>query len=176
MGLTCVLQRAPRVPVFGEKQDRRNKCEARKWKPNLPPHDPPSRVLNLFQLIFSLRLGHLTTSLLPLPSQPRPPTAASLLPYYSRVLDMRRIPPSQQWRGPLNKLHKAALHGSVEHAIALLASGSVGVDEATEAGTTTFMFAAANGCLGVVRILLNRGADPSLRGDMGYSSILLSSW
>ena len=74
----------------------------------------------------------------------------------------RRLRP----RGAWNDLHQAANDGSIMVTVALLARGSLGINQVgTLEGTTPIMIGAKDGYSFIVRILLNKGADASIVDD-----------
>ena len=81
----------------------------------------------------------------------------------------------QQPQGPWYDLHQAAIDGSVQRVIALLARGSLDVNQGTRDGKTALMCAAGLGHSSIVRILLNKGADASIADDNGITALLLSA-
>ncbi|CBN77942.1 EsV-1-199 [Ectocarpus siliculosus] len=74
-------------------------------------------------------------------------------------------------RGPWNQLHQAAQDGLVELALALLSSGWIDIDQGTQGGWTPLMYATIEGCLLVVRILLDNGAKTNLVADGGVDAL-----
>ncbi|CAM9815068.1 unnamed protein product [Pylaiella littoralis] len=75
---------------------------------------------------------------------------------------MPAVPPQQQRARVLNKLHMAAMDGSVERTLSLLSNGSIDIDEGSSPeGWTPLMLASIKGHAPVVRVLLSKGADVS---------------
>ena len=82
----------------------------------------------------------------------------------------------QQWlRGPFNGLHLAALAGSTVLTATLLSRGSPHPDQGTPQGFTPLMAGAAKGYLDIVMILLDNGADPTIRADDGTTALYLAA-
>ena len=79
--------------------------------------------------------------------------------------------PRQRPRGPRNELHSAALRGFAERTTELLSTGSIDIDQGDPRGMTALMIAAMWGYLGVVSILLNKGADVALADDKGFTAL-----
>lgn len=80
------------------------------------------------------------------------------------TLHPRLLQDAESQRGPLGEsfLHWVVLEGSAETVSRLLVAG-VAVDRRNHLGNTALMEAAANGRWDVVRVLLEGGADRSLR-------------
>lgn len=84
--------------------------------------------------------------------------------------------PQQQWpRGPRNILHNAIKGGSIERILALLASGSIDINQGTPEGFTPLMIATLNDNSRVVRILLRRGANTSIADDSGCTALHMAA-
>ncbi|CAN0048152.1 unnamed protein product [Hapterophycus canaliculatus] len=82
----------------------------------------------------------------------------------------------RKWpRGPKNKLHKAAKAGSAARTTALLASGSIDIDEGDPDGWTPLIFAAGMGHSKVVLILLENGANLSVAANDDLTALLVSA-
>ncbi|CAM9346818.1 unnamed protein product [Scytosiphon promiscuus] len=82
------------------------------------------------------------------------------------------VPPACQWpRGPLNKLHEAACVGSVELMGALLAEGSIDVNQGCPFGDTPLMIAADQGPPSMTKLLLSKSADASPANDEGCTAL-----
>lgn len=77
-------------------------------------------------------------------------------------------------RGPWNGLHQAARDGSVERT-ALLAKGSIDVNQGDSVGVTPLIVAAGAGNSRVVRILLDRGANALVVTDEGVTALHFSA-
>lgn len=91
---------------------------------------------------------------------------------------MSSIVPAQQqrWpRGPWNELHEAALDGSKKRTIALLSQRLINIDQGDPNGRTPLMLAAQEGVSSVARVLLNRGANPCIQMDRGFSALHISA-
>lgn len=69
-------------------------------------------------------------------------------------------------------LHYAASAGSPQHAviIALLLENHAYIDAASPNGTTPLMMAAHYGSAGAVQLLLEEGADPTLKNQLGLTA------
>ncbi|CAM9295943.1 unnamed protein product [Scytosiphon promiscuus] len=78
-------------------------------------------------------------------------------------------------RGPQNDLHKAAMKDSVGRTEALLSKGSIDIDQGDPHGFTPLMCAAVNGYSGVVRALLNKGADVTIVSSEGATALHASA-
>lgn len=88
---------------------------------------------------------------------------------------MPSVPPRKQWpRGRLNGLHDAADIGSIERTVSILSSGSIDIDHTDPNGWTPLIFASVKGNKGVVRALLDKGANVSIAGDDGLTALLAS--
>ncbi|CAN0352965.1 unnamed protein product [Pylaiella littoralis] len=74
-----------------------------------------------------------------------------------------------------NELHFAARIGSAKHVVALLSRGLINIDEGDPAGTTPLIEAASGNHPCVVRILLDKGANPSIVDECGYTALLRSA-
>lgn len=99
---------------------------------------------------------------------PRLPAAAACT--------MPPLPPGRHvTRGPRNELHKAVRDGSAERTEALLATGSINVNQGDDKGVTPLIVAAGVGNLRVVKILLDRGADALVVTDEGVTALHFSS-
>lgn len=82
----------------------------------------------------------------------------------------------QGLRGPQNELHRAALHGSLAHTIALLSTESINIDQCDPEDMTPLMYAAQEGFSRVARVLLERGANPSIAAaEDGYTAMHISA-
>ncbi|CAB1101420.1 unnamed protein product [Ectocarpus sp. CCAP 1310/34] len=62
-------------------------------------------------------------------------------------------------RGPLNELHQAAMRGFTERINSVLTRGVININQGDPTGRTPLMCAAQKGCMRVVGILLNKGAN-----------------
>ncbi|CAN0238508.1 unnamed protein product, partial [Scytosiphon promiscuus] len=79
-------------------------------------------------------------------------------------------------RGPWNALHNAALDGCTAVAVALLSRGSSAkIDRGDPKGRTPLSLAAGKGHSRIVRILLNKGANPSAVDDNGLTALLVAA-
>lgn len=86
------------------------------------------------------------------------------------------VPLLQNWApGPANELHDAAYDGSTEQTLALLSRGSIDINEGDPAGWTPLMYGASRGFSRIVEILLNVGADTSVRMESGCTALHLAS-
>lgn len=74
-----------------------------------------------------------------------------------------------------DELQSAVIRGSVERTVALLAGGDIDIDERRPKGWTALMLGASTGDVGVVRILVNKGANLSLVDDRGFSALHLAT-
>ncbi len=88
--------------------------------------------------------------------------------YSSYLTRMLPASPPQQLgpRGSSTKLHKAARDGSVERILSLLSEGSFDIDQDTPQ-VTPLICAVMPGHSRAVKILLSKGANPSIPGAMG---------
>ena len=77
-------------------------------------------------------------------------------------------------QGPGNELHEAIIHGPHERVPALLADGSVDIDERDLNGFTPLMLAAGNGCSRIVKMLLTKGANVSIVDVNGNTALHLT--
>lgn len=80
-------------------------------------------------------------------------------------------PPQQHPPRSFNALHKAAGLGSTRNTQALLSKGSFDVNLGGEDGSTPLILASWIGCSGVVRALLDAGADSSIAEDDGITPL-----
>ncbi|CAB1110777.1 unnamed protein product [Ectocarpus sp. CCAP 1310/34] len=97
-----------------------------------------------------------------------PASISSILPH---TKCRRFLPFSSLHRVPCNQLHQAILGGLVELTLALLSSGSIDIDQGTPGGWTPLMYATNEGCVRVVRILLDNGAKTNLVADGGFDAL-----
>lgn len=72
-------------------------------------------------------------------------------------------------------LYDAASDGSIERTLALLATGSIDVDQSDSIGWTPLMGAANGGYAHVVRVLLSAGASMSRTNDSGNTALHVSA-
>lgn len=78
----------------------------------------------------------------------------------------------QRWpRGPFNELHEATRVGSAELTIAILAFGSIDIDQGDPQGWTPLIHSSFNNHPSVVGLLLSRGANLSIAGDRGDTAL-----
>lgn len=75
----------------------------------------------------------------------------------------------------MNGLHFAAINGSTERTLAVLARGEIDIDQGDPEGITPLMFASFEGHARVVKILLNKGANFSLAADDTFTALLASA-
>ena len=68
-------------------------------------------------------------------------------------------------------LHTAALSGSLKKMVALLARGTLDINQGDANGTTPLAYASVKGHSGMVRILLNKGASVSAADSRGYIAL-----
>ena len=79
-------------------------------------------------------------------------------------------------RDPGTELHRAAEAGSTERTVELLSTGSINVDrQSVPGGMTPLMVAANKGYLRLARILLNNGANMSMKDDHGATALHFSA-
>ncbi len=90
---------------------------------------------------------------------------------------MSSVSPPLQWpRGPTNELLRAVFAGSAERTVAVLLDGSIDIDHVDDdTGFTPLMIASMVGHSGVVRILLNKGANVSTAGVGRVTALHLSA-
>lgn len=69
------------------------------------------------------------------------------------------------------QLHRAALEGSIERILVVLATGSVDIDQGDADGMTPLMMAAVMGYSHIVKTLLKEGADVSRAADPGVTAL-----
>ncbi|CAM9237349.1 unnamed protein product [Ectocarpus sp. 12 AP-2014] len=74
-----------------------------------------------------------------------------------------------------NELHLAVLAGSIERTLAVLATGSVDIDQGDAAGATPLMMAAVKGNAHIVEILLRKGANVSMVDNGGVTALHFSA-
>ena len=72
----------------------------------------------------------------------------------------------------MNELHRAVGSGSLQRVLALLSTKSIDIDQRTlEEGFTPLMIAAFCGHFRIVRILLDEGANVSIKGENGLTAL-----
>ncbi|CAM9577081.1 unnamed protein product, partial [Ectocarpus fasciculatus] len=71
----------------------------------------------------------------------------------------------------INELHHAVLAGSIERTLAVLATGSVDIDQGDAGGVTPLIMAAIRGHSHVMQTLLKMGANVSLVADNGTTAL-----
>lgn len=74
-----------------------------------------------------------------------------------------------------NELHLAVLAGSIERTLAVLATGSVDIDQGDAEGATPLMMAAVKGNTHIVEILLRKGANVSMVDNDGVTALHFSA-
>lgn len=67
------------------------------------------------------------------------------------------------------------MHGSAELTAAIIASGSVNIDQGDPMGSTPLMYCSLKGYTPVARVLLDRGADVSPADDDGVTALHISA-
>ena len=89
---------------------------------------------------------------------------------------MPPLPHASTWTAdPRSHLHQAVSHGSVKLAEALLADGSIDIDQPDPDGWTPLVIAADRGYSRIVRLLVEKGANASARALDGTTALLLSA-
>ncbi|CAM9535304.1 unnamed protein product [Ectocarpus sp. 8 AP-2014] len=73
--------------------------------------------------------------------------------------------------GELNQLHLAVLTGSAEHTQAVLAGGTVDVDQRSADGSTPLMMAAFKGYSHIAKMLIKKGANVSMADKQGFTAL-----
>ena len=75
----------------------------------------------------------------------------------------------------MNDLHRAACEGCIPRTVALLARGTLDINQRCPAGYTALMGGASQGHATIVRILLNKGAETSIMTDDGLDALHLAA-
>lgn len=84
----------------------------------------------------------------------------------------RSMPAQHQWpRGPSNALHKAACLGSHALTETVLRNSSLDIDKGDRQGITPLMMAAQGGYSRVAEILLEKGANVSIKADRDFTAL-----
>lgn len=83
--------------------------------------------------------------------------------------------PENDIRGVLNDLHRAVLSAPPAVAADMILNGDFDINAPDNKGGTAIIYACFNGYAGLLKILLERGGDPTASNDMGFNALHVSA-